>query len=108
MTSQAVVNEPGLESVSTTQNSDNPTSVISTTAQQHSISGTSIAHHVLEPYQGSKAIFSSAFGPPPLIPAVYHASSINSVSLQRPLTTTLFTPRNQYESPTNTYLNPMT
>ena len=47
VTSQAADNEPGLEPVSTTQNSDNPTSVISTTAQQHSISGTSTAHHIL-------------------------------------------------------------
>ena len=50
--------------------------------------------------------FSNAIGPPPLIPATFHAS-LSSVSSQRPLTATVFAPRSLYESPMSTRLDPM-
>ena len=105
--SQGIV-QSGLESVSvTTQNSNNSLSVIPTTAEHNGTSETSIAHHISEPSPVTTVTFSNTLGPPPLIPAIFHTSTLNNVSPQRPLTTTVFAPRSLYESPMSTHLNPV-
>ena len=89
-----------------TQNSGTSSSVISMT-EHNSISETSIAHHVSESSTVTIVTFSDTFGPPPLIPAIFHTSTLNSISPLRPLTTTAFAPRSLYQSPMSTHLNPM-
>ena len=101
------VNESGLESVSTTTQNSDTLPVIPTTAELHNNSDTSITHNVPGPSPVTTTTCSKSFGPPPLIPAIFHSSKLSSVSSQRSLITTVFVPRSLYESPMSTHLNPM-
>ena len=81
--------------------------ISSTTTEHNSTRETSITHHRSEPSPVTNVTFSNTFGSPPLIPAInfFHTSTLNSVSPQGLLTSTVFTLRSLYELPMSAHWN---